>query len=160
MGVADLFARPGFADFFRAVAADAVVHVSRLDVGEVVAAANLGLIFRGRYYHVLASYENGPTARFGPGVAHLRCLMRYAIEQGCNLFDFTIGDEPYKREWSDTEMALYDHHSAVTWRGWFVSLLTAVLARVKRTIKQTPALWKLFTRLRARLAGRMGERSG
>ncbi len=77
--------------------------MSRLDVGPTLAAANYGLIFRGRYYHVLASYDDGPVSRFGPGAAHLHDLMRYAIEHGCNEFDFTIGDEPYKHDWCDTE---------------------------------------------------------
>ena len=35
-----------------------MVHVSRLDVGAAPAALNLGLTFRGCYYHVLASYTD------------------------------------------------------------------------------------------------------
>ena len=61
MGVGNLFARPGTTDFFLGIASDPamgqLVHVSRLEVGPAVAAVNLGLIFRGTYYHVLASYD-------------------------------------------------------------------------------------------------------
>ncbi len=32
-------------------------------------------------------------------------------------FDFTVGDEPYKRDWSDTELRLHDYLAAVTLRG-------------------------------------------
>jgi CelD/BcsL family acetyltransferase involved in cellulose biosynthesis len=67
------------------------VHVSRLEVGDAIAAANLGLVFRGCYYHVLASFDDGELSRFGPGVAHLHDLLRHAIEGGCTMFDFTIG---------------------------------------------------------------------
>jgi CelD/BcsL family acetyltransferase involved in cellulose biosynthesis len=81
--------------------------------------------------------------------------MRYAIEQGCNAFDFTIGDEAYKQEWSDTPIGLRDVRSALTWRGTGVVLVSTALSQAKRTIKNTPVLWRLATRIRAAL-GRRG----
>ena len=113
MGVEDIFARPGYREFFLDVATDhnvgALTHVSRLDVGTTSAAANLGLTFRDSYYLVLSSYNDGAIARFGPGRAHLHEIMRHAINRGFSRFDFTVGDEGYKRDWSDTELNLYDY---------------------------------------------------
>jgi CelD/BcsL family acetyltransferase involved in cellulose biosynthesis len=161
MGVDDLFSRPGYQAFFRDVATDPatrdMVHVSHLDVGETLAAANFGLIWRGRYYHILASYDHGPVSRFGPGAAHLHRLMQYAIDRGCNVFDFTIGDERYKREWADTELRLYDHYAAATLRGHGVVAAVFAYRRLKRLIKQTPALWAAYTKMRA-LAGPLKRR--
>ena len=155
MGVEDLFARPGYREFFLDVATDdnvgALTHVSRLDVGSTSAAANLGLTFRDSYYLVLSSYHDGELARFGPGRAHLHELMRHAIERGFARFDFTVGDEGYKRDWSDTELKLYDYLAAETARGWLVVTLTSAYRRTKRFIKQTPVLWSTFSRLRALL---------
>jgi CelD/BcsL family acetyltransferase involved in cellulose biosynthesis len=157
MGVANLFATPGHAEFYRALACDAasrpLAHVSRLDVGTTAAAIKLGLVHRGRYYHLLASYDDGEVSRFGPGAAHLHDLMQYAIAQGCSLFDFTIGDEGYKRDWSDTELALYDHIAAVTLRGALVALPLTAARRLKRWIKQTPFLWTLASKTRAMIGG-------
>jgi CelD/BcsL family acetyltransferase involved in cellulose biosynthesis len=155
MGVPNLFANPGYAEFFRALAGDPgnrkLAHVSRLDVGATAAAINLGLNHRGHYYHLLASYDDGDVSRFGPGAAHLRDLLQYAIEHGCRTFDFTIGDEPYKRDWSDTELALYDYIASATPRGALVAFALTAWQRLKRRIKQTPVLWKLTSGLRARL---------
>ena len=64
----------------RRAAQRSLVHLSRLDVGATWAAVNLGLTFRDCYYHVLASYDDGEVSRFGPGAAHLRELLRYAID--------------------------------------------------------------------------------
>ena len=62
MGVTNIFALPGYSDFYHALSRmSGFVHVSRLDVGNEVAAANLGLIFRGSYYHLLASYNGGES---------------------------------------------------------------------------------------------------
>jgi CelD/BcsL family acetyltransferase involved in cellulose biosynthesis len=44
--------------------------------------------------------------------------MRYAIEHGFRHFDFTIGDERYKLEWSDRTLVLYDHVAPASARGW------------------------------------------
>ena len=156
MGVADLFARPGYRDFFLDLATSPatrdLVHVSRLEVGPTFAATNLGLQFRGCYYHVLASYDDGEVSRFGPGAAHLRDLMERAVERGFDRFDFTIGDERYKLEWSDTVVKLHDYVAAATPRGWPVVFFSKAARRLKRMIKQSPALWHVFRRLRAALA--------
>jgi CelD/BcsL family acetyltransferase involved in cellulose biosynthesis len=161
MGVEDMFARPGYREFFLDVATDhsvrALTHVSRLDVGSTAAATNLGLKFRDSYYLVLSSYQDGELSRFGPGRAHLHELLRHAIEQGFARFDFTVGDEDYKRDWSDTELQLYDYLAAVTVRGWLTMAVTSTFRRTKRFIKQTPVLWSVFSKLRAH-AGWLGPR--
>jgi CelD/BcsL family acetyltransferase involved in cellulose biosynthesis len=153
MGVRNIFARPGYREFLLDIATDlnvrALTHISRLDVGEIPAAANLGLRFRNSYYLVLSSYHDGEIARFGPGRAHLHELLRHAIDSGFERFDFTVGDEPYKRDWSDTEMRLCDYLAATTVRGWLVMARMLAYRRTKRFIKQTPALWSLFSRARS-----------
>jgi CelD/BcsL family acetyltransferase involved in cellulose biosynthesis len=162
MGVPNLFARPGYTAFFLDLATNPrtrhLVHVSRLDVGPIFAAINLGLTFHGSYYHVLASYEDGEVARFGPGAAHLRDLLQYAIEKGCNRFDFTIGDERYKLEWSDTVVKLYDHIAAATPRGWLAVVPSLVFRRVRRLIKQNPVLWAAFSAMRGALGSLRGKK--
>lgn len=153
MGVPDLFARPGHAEFFNALANEArrLIHISRLEIGSTCAATNLGLMFRDRYYHVLASYDDGPLARFGPGMAHLHQLMSYAIAQGCRYFDFTIGDEAYKLDWADTQLRLYDHIEAASWSGEVAATRIMLALCAKRCVKRTPVLFALAQRLRSML---------
>ena len=163
MGVPDLFARADFRAFYRGLVANPaaidLVHVSQLEVGSTVAAVNLGLIFGGVYYHVLASYDaDAETARFGPGAAHLHEFMAYAIDKGCHTFDFTIGDEPYKRDWSDAVHKLHDYRFAATPQGLVVSSVENAIASVKRRIKQSPVLWALAVKIRAALGGRGATR--
>jgi CelD/BcsL family acetyltransferase involved in cellulose biosynthesis len=156
MGVSNMFARPGYAAFYRELATEprlrSLVHLSRLDVGATWAAVNLGLTFRDCYYHVLASYDDGEVSRFGPGAAHLRELLRLAIARGFKRFDFTIGDEPYKRDWCETEQQLHDYSTAATLRGWPATALSLGWRRAKRAIKQTAPLWTVAMRVRAAIA--------
>ena len=75
--------------------------------------------------------------------------MRYAIARQFTRFDFTVGDEPYKRDWADSELALHDHIAAVTARGAAAAAFIAVFRRAKRAIKQSPGLWQAFCQARA-----------
>jgi len=86
-GIADMFARPGGREFYLDLASNSaarqLVHVSRVDLGNACVAANLGVVFRDCYYHVLACYnEDSEIARYGPGALHLRELLAYAIDRG------------------------------------------------------------------------------
>ena len=152
-GIADIFARPGYREFFADFASNPntrhLAHVSRVEIGSDCAAANLAIVFGDCYYHVLSSYGDGELTRYGPGALHLRELLAYAIQRGLRLFDFTIGDEHYKREWSDLRLPLYDYSTAATLRGWPANLFSIVRRRAKRFIKQTPLLWRSVSRLRS-----------
>jgi CelD/BcsL family acetyltransferase involved in cellulose biosynthesis len=97
-------------------------------------------------------------AHWGPGVAHLNDLLRYAIERGLSLFDFTIGDERYKRDWCDDVQMLHDHVAVTSWRGALVAGPALLRARAKRAIKQTPALWAMVVKMRALAAAMRGQR--
>jgi D-aspartate ligase len=154
-GIADIFAPPGHREFYLDLASNPktrhLVHISRVEIGPVCAAANLGIVFGDCYYHVLASFVDTEIAHYGPGALHLRELMAHAINLGLKRFDFTIGDEPYKLEWSDTELKLYDYTATVTWRVLPARWSSSVRRRIKRFIKQTPLLWKLASQARAAL---------
>lgn len=153
MGVKNNFARVGYREFYLDLTTDPatsdLVHVSRLDVGNTIAAASLGLRREGNYYLVLSSYEDGELARFGPGRAHLNELLRYAIGKRFKTFDFTIGDEPYKRDYADIVLRPFDHLAAATIRGQAVVAAMGIFRDTKRFIKQTPALWRAYSKLRA-----------
>lgn len=152
-GIADIFARPGYREFFADFAANPtsrhLAHVSRVQIGSAWAAANFAIVFGDCYYHVLSSYCDNELTRYGPGTLHLRELLAYAIRRGLRLFDFTIGDEQYKLEWSDLRLKLYDYSAGATWRGRAINLLSIARRRTKRFIKQTPVLWRWASRLRS-----------
>jgi len=156
MGAIDIFALPGHFDFYRDVATDpalqGLIDVCRLDVGAETGAASVALTLNGRYYLILSSYHGGALAHLGPGRAHLHELFRRAIANGFTLFDFTVGDEPYKHDWCDIEMRLCDHLAAATVRAWPAAMAVALFRRTKRFIKHTPVAWHAFTMARATAA--------
>jgi CelD/BcsL family acetyltransferase involved in cellulose biosynthesis len=153
LGVHNNFERAGYRNFFLDLVSDpslaAMVHLSHLDVGELVAASGIGLRFGGSYYLILSSYDDGPISRFGPGRAHLHELIRFAMGEKLARFDFTIGDEAYKSDWADVVVRPHDHLAGATLRGHAIVAAIHGFRWMKRTIKQTPLLWNAYSRLRA-----------
>ena len=81
-------------------------------------------------------------------------LLRHAIAQGCHTFDFTIGDERYKRDWCETELTLYDHVAISSLRGAAAALPVLVGRRLKDWVKRNPRLLDVVTKARA-MVGRL-----
>jgi len=163
MGVENFLARPGYREFFLDLATDTslagFVHVGRMTVGSTIAATSFGLIHRDCYCLMLSSYDEGELAKFGPGRVHLHELLRRAIGRALTYFDFTVGDESYKREWSDVELRLYDHTAAATMLGLPAAAMMIGYRRAKRLVKQTPALWHAFSKARGAVAGYLAART-
>jgi CelD/BcsL family acetyltransferase involved in cellulose biosynthesis len=161
-GIPDMFARPGYREFFLDIgsnpAARHLVHVSRVEIGATYAAVNFAVVLDDCYYHILSSYCDGQLAHYGPGALHLRELMAHAIGRGLRRFDFTIGDERYKTEWCDLHLRLFDYSAAATWRGWPANVLSMARRRLKRFIKQTPAVWRMALQLRSLYGALLGPR--
>jgi CelD/BcsL family acetyltransferase involved in cellulose biosynthesis len=151
----DIFLRAGYREFFKAISVEPalrhMVHVSRLDVGVQPVATGFGLCFKSRYYLILSSYEDNHLALYSPGRAHLCDMLRWAIARQCKLFDFTIGDEPYKREWSDIELQLFDLLQGETLIGRLSSAGKAAVRRADLFICSRPGLRRSLGQIRLRL---------
>lgn len=143
MGVHDVFARPGFREFYLAIVANPrlceVIHVTRLDVAGIPVATGLGLRFNSSYSLVMSSYED-EFAKYSPGRQHIQEMMQYAIGQKMQKFDFTIGDEPYKLAWSDINLPLFFHFDSRTLRGRIVTAARMAIHYVDTWYNQTTLL--------------------
>jgi CelD/BcsL family acetyltransferase involved in cellulose biosynthesis len=161
-GIADVFRRRGYRAFFLDLVSNArtreFTHVSELRVGPSAAAIGFGLEYRGRYFLYLVSYDES-FSRFSPGAIHLNALLRRSIERGLHEFDFLVGLQRLKREWSDQRIQLYDHVAGTTFVGYAIAASLRGWSRLKRAIKASPVLWDGYLALRA-LVGTLKPRSG
>ncbi|WP_232630417.1 GNAT family N-acetyltransferase [Methylobacterium sp. Leaf118] len=153
-GDRDWFADPAFAGFYDAMSRMTVpegrVHGCALTVAGTIVAAHLGLVYRGRFCLLLLGWESGNWQRFSTGRLMIDAMMKAAIDEDHQVFDFTVGDEAYKREWADTELLLFRCESAVTMRGRLA--LAAVSMREDLRARAKRVTW--LRRAIRRLAGR------
>jgi CelD/BcsL family acetyltransferase involved in cellulose biosynthesis len=76
-----------------------------------------------------------------------------ACEKGFEVYDFSVGDEPYKRLWCDTEVQHFEVLAPLTPKGRMLALSLRQSARLKAFIKNNPSIWRLTKRLRRKAAG-------
>ncbi|MBF0454246.1 MAG: GNAT family N-acetyltransferase [Magnetococcales bacterium] len=82
-----------------------VVHVSVLRVGHIPVGWHIGFIFKQRFYWYLPVYDFN-FAKLSPGRVHLVKVMEAFMANGGKIFDFLVGDEPYKKGWTSTQTLL------------------------------------------------------
>lgn len=120
-GSRDLFAEPGYFAFYRSLhfpeTPDARVTVASMTVADSMVATHWGLIFRHRYYWILPTYADGPSARYSCGRLLLQAVVEWSLAQGHRVFDLTVGDEAYKKDWVSEPAPLYSWQAALSLRG-------------------------------------------
>jgi CelD/BcsL family acetyltransferase involved in cellulose biosynthesis len=157
-GIDPFFRQPGCREFFVALSRGTgkhTVHASALRVGNDLAAVNFAVEYRGRYSLLQVSYDE-KYARYSPGAIHLNELFRYALGRDLNEFDFLVGAQRLKQEWSDREIPLFDLVAPATVRGALPAALARLLTAIKRGIKQNRLAWDAFQRLRAAVGALRG----
>ncbi len=80
--------------------------------------------------------------------------IKEACQQGFEIYDFSVGDEPYKRLWCDIETQHADVLVPLTARGRALSFVLHQNARAKAFVKNSPTIWKLTKMLRRKAAGK------
>ena len=152
LGVANLFAMPGVCDFFNTISAthsqDHLIHLSALLLDGKIIATHWGLFYKKRFYCLYPAYARDNVSKYAPGTQLLWHLFSWCIDNGAEIFDFTIGDEPYKDKWCKTKSNVFDYYHSATLKGYLYVWPLSMAKKIKRTIKHTPSLWKLALTLR------------
>ena len=121
-----------------------------MTIDGVPIAAHLGLVQRGRFYYLMLGWEAGEWRAFATGRLMLDAMLRWTCEQGLSVFDFTVGDEPYKQDWVDTDLPLYRYEAATSARGLAILSARAAGRGLRRRAKRVQWLRNAIRRLNGR----------
>lgn len=89
-----------------------VLTVHGLKVGDEVIATVFGLYWQKRFYMLMITMASGDCQKLAPGIVMIWRLIAHLHAKGCRTFDFTIGDEPYKRQLGATNCTLSEYFRA------------------------------------------------
>jgi len=98
-------------------------QVSALKLNGRFIAIHWGVITKNRYYYLLPSMIEGEVKKFSPGKLLLSLLIRRAISKKIEIFDFGLGDETYKKKWSNKSENIYNHIELKKIKGLFFYIL-------------------------------------
>jgi CelD/BcsL family acetyltransferase involved in cellulose biosynthesis len=92
------------------------ISLACLLVDDDIAATVWGAIVGRRYYFLLTSYAEA-WSNYSAGRILTEAVVQRCIDQKVGVFDLTLGDEAYKRNWADQMLPLYEHLEARSVKG-------------------------------------------
>ncbi|MCX5493643.1 GNAT family N-acetyltransferase [Kaistia dalseonensis] len=165
-GIADSFAEPGVAAFFRALVARRwrtgapIIELDAVIVDGAVQAILGSGTEHGRLSGYFLSVANTEWRRISPGELLIHDVVAASCTRGLAILDLGRGDERYKTSWLDQREPHVRVLIGVTWRGRLAVALFGQAGRVERALRGNPRLWGLAKSLRRRLGGRRTEPAG
>ncbi|RWM20141.1 MAG: GNAT family N-acetyltransferase [Mesorhizobium sp.] len=166
MGIANVFGEPEVRAFFRALFVEAlsddrpsfVLH--GLEVAGKLRAVTGSSRSGKRLICEFGAIADDDLAHASPGDFLFFDNIEEACERGFDVYDFSVGDEPYKRLWCDIETQHFEVLIPLTRKGRALVFVLRQSARLKAFVKNSPTIWKLTKMLRRKTAGQAAPAAG
>ena len=94
-----------------------LIKITILKINGELVAANLGLIFKRRFYYYMPVLFSEKFNRYSPGKVLISHLIEWSIINKIDFFDFGLGDENYKKYWSNFNENLFRYFEFRTFKG-------------------------------------------
>ncbi|MBZ9872553.1 GNAT family N-acetyltransferase [Mesorhizobium sp. BR1-1-9] len=159
MGIANVFGDDQVRAFFRALFTGALAEdnpsfvLHGLEVAGKLRAVTGSSRAGKRLICEFGAIAEDDLAHTSPGDFLFFGNIQEACEAGFDVYDFSVGDEPYKRLWCDIETQHFEVLVPLTAKGRALALMLRQSARLKAVVKNSPMIWKLTKLLRRKAAG-------
>lgn len=153
-GIVDVFAGERAQAAFRALYRDALAATPRsffldgLEVGGVIRAVTGASRAGARIVCDFCAFADDELVATSPGDFLFFENIRRACEEGFAVYDFSVGEERYKRAWCDIETEQFDVLVPLTPKGRLWAAGTSALSGAKRFVKINPTLWRVAKAVR------------
>lgn len=154
MGLTDVFADEGTRSFFRGLFTSSLMQepkqfaLQALEVDGKLRAITGCSRSADRMICEFGAIASDDLAHASPGEFLFFDNIREACDEGFAVFDFSVGDEYYKRLWCNIEEHQFDVRLATSLNGRVLAGLLGAAASAKRSIKANPLVWSTIKRFR------------
>ena len=108
----DMFQISEFQDFYlelpKQLSIKASVHCSALLLDTKIIACHWGILEDNKLFYLMPTHEGGKYSKYSAGKLLLEELLKWCSLTGVNYLDFTGGDEPYKKIWTNQSEELFE----------------------------------------------------
>ena len=135
--VYDIFNIPGYADFFKNLyysKSFKFIHSSTLNIGDESISFHLGFIYLDKYYYFFPSFNQEKWGRYSPSRLHMLDIINEAISKKIKTFDFTVGNERYKKYFADNSSVIYNYEQAISILGHLYLFSLKYFYKLKNTL--------------------------
>jgi CelD/BcsL family acetyltransferase involved in cellulose biosynthesis len=135
-GYFDSLSDPTYLHFYEAVAFEEwrrIVALSALKAHDKIVATLYALMHGNDYLLVMHCFESN-TESLSPGIVAIDEMVTHLIDAGTRSFDFTIGNEGYKRQFGVKALVLYDGIYPLSSKGWLLVHAGDAKRRIKSAL--------------------------
>ena len=100
-----------------------ITQVSGLKLNGEFIAMHWGVFDKHYYYYLLPSMKEDSVKQFSPGKLLLYLLIRWSISKKLRFFDFGLGEEIYKKKWSNKTINTYNYIRLKSLKGIFFYII-------------------------------------
>ena len=109
-----------------------MVKITILKVNGELVGANLGLILKSRFYYYMPVLFSEKFNKYSPGKVLISYLIEWSINNKIDFFDFGLGDENYKKYWSNFNENLFRYFEFRTFKGLVAYLFIKFYLLIKK----------------------------
>jgi len=163
MGIKDVFASAEIRSFFRALFKAALAperppfFLQGLEIGGKLRAVTGLSAAEDRLVCEFGGISEDELTGASPGDFLFFENIKQACEDGFSVFDFSVGDEPYKRLWCDIEIRQFDVLVPLTLKGRAALAAWTATACAKRLVKKNRLAWRWAKGFRSVLVSKSGS---
>lgn len=106
-------------------------HISILEINKEIVAANFGFLYKKTFYYYLPTIFSDKFKKYSPGKVLISYLIVWCIKNNISFFDFGMGDESYKKYWSNNNISTFRYLKHKNLKGLFFCLLLKVFKFLK-----------------------------
>ena len=123
------------------------LYLAYLSLDKKIIAAHSGYIYDKNCYYLFPTYDS-TFSKYSPG----KILLNYLIEDSrikkLNYFDFTIGDEDYKKKWSNNKIDSCKTLKALNLKGLVYVLFIKIKINLKKIMIKNIMLYKIYNKVK------------
>jgi CelD/BcsL family acetyltransferase involved in cellulose biosynthesis len=131
----DMIALPAVREFYEAVTLNGFetgfAHVDILKLKDETIGVLAGIRYNGRFHYLLIGCNYASHGNLSPGMVLYNHALNAEIAAGSSVFDFTIGDEPFKQDFGTTPTPIASIENGRTFLGRAALLMHDMRSRIK-----------------------------
>lgn len=112
------------------------VVLGKIEINSELVAANIGILENKRFYYFLPVIFSEKFKSFSPGKILIHELIKWCQKNEIKTFDFGLGEEIYKKYWSNQSVRVFSHFSYKGIRGLFIFFVLKVIYFFKSISKK------------------------
>ena len=93
---------------------------------------HFGLKQKNRFYYLIIANNNSKYNIYSPSRLLISFLIRWSISKKIKIFDFTLGNEKYKINWSNSSQIIFNYCKLINFKSFYYYIFIKIFLFLKK----------------------------